>query len=500
MHDSKRGETDITEAYRLRSLDCLIAVIGPIQILILRYSPVYMADPDSLPLSTSPHKVLGDFQPSLNLDLPQSLPLSPRKEPIIRLQGEDLRESAKLFRRLCTAEVTCAMLGVVGFGCFAIGEDLQYTNGIFERKETECAIALYIGTISTLLLLVAIGWRSVLEFRWQQARCVYSLQDSFLSVRKYRMMLVEWLVVLPHPVIWLQGLTFSYTLVLKASESHGVGIEYPINALLCIWSLLRQYLLIKVIFTLSKYCSPRAQRVCRMNGGSASKLFALRCMMQGSPYAIVGLFLLLGVLSGAFSIRIFERPAREYTGMDFSSYANAIWYCLITIATVGYGDYYAVTLPGRVIAFLVCLWGLVTVAVMILFVARLLKFGSGEENAVAILHRLEFKTELRTAAANVLSTGLRYCLRAKLHPNTLPNSSHLIGKFRRFVHEFEKMRVSQRKLYNQDTWEEQMQKKVRMLAEENRAMQEELADLHRIVRNLRDTLMIQSTNEGVREG
>lgn len=461
-----------------------------------------MAEEDeqsSLALPSSPRKVLGDFQPSICLDLPQHLQLSrSRKEPVIKLQGEDLRQSAELFRRLGTAELTCAILGLVGFGCFAIGQDLQYTEGIFERKERSGVIALSIGTGSTLLLLVAIGWRSVLEFRWQQARCLYSSQDTFVSVQKYKAVLVEWSLVLPHPMVWLQGLTFSYTLILKSSESTEIVLEYPINALLCVWSLLRQYLLLRVVFALSKYSSPRAQRVCRMNGGSASRLFVLRCMMQDSPYAIVGLFLLLGVLSGAFSIRIFERPAREYTGMDLSSYANAIWYCLVTISTVGYGDYYAVTVPGRVMAFLVCLWGVVTVAVMILFVARLLQFGTGEDNALAILQRLEFKAEMRTAAANVLTTGLRYCRIAKFHPQTLPKYAHLIGKFRRFVHDFEKMRVSQRKLYNQDSWEEQMQKKVAVLAENNRKMKKELAELHGIVKNLRDTLLIQSTNEGIR--
>lgn len=459
-----------------------------------------MADLEDQPiLPISPVKVLGDFQPSLCLDPPQCSPGPPlKKEPIIKLEGEDLRRSIELFRRLQIAEATCAMLGGVGFGCFAIGLDLQYTEGIFERKERECAIALYVGTISTLLLLVAIAWRSLLEFKWQQARCVYSPQDTFLSVHRYKAMLVEWGIVLPHPMIWLQGLTVSYTHVLRGTDSSEVNIEYPLNALLCVWSLTRQYLILRLVFIMSTYCSPRAQRVCRMNGGSASKLFVLRCMMQSSPYTIVGLFLLLGVLSGAFSIRIFERPVREYTSMDFSNYANAIWYCLVTISTVGYGDYYAVTLPGRVIAFAVCLWGVVTVAVMILFVSRLLKFGSGEDNALAILQRLEFKEEMRAAAANVLTTGLRYCLAAKRHPETLPKYRHLIGKFRRFVSEFEKMRVSQRKLYNQDTWQEQMQKKVRVLTEDNLQIQRELTELHKVVRNLRDTLMIQSTNEGVR--
>ena len=420
------------------------------------------------------------------------------KDTVIRLEGENIPHSTRLFHSLQTAEISCALLGLFGFGCFAIGQDLQYTESLFQRKEAVCSIALCLGTLSTLLLLAAVWRRCRLEFRWQQAKCVYSQQDSFLSSKKYWAMLAEWAVILPHPMIWLQGLTVSYSEARTSNPEDEFHIEYPINGILCVWSLLRQYLLLRLLFIMSTYSSPRAQRVCRMNGGSATRLFALRCMMLDSPYTIVGLFLLLGVLSGTFAIRLFERPAFSHTGMDFSSYANSMWYCLVTITTVGYGDYYPVTLPGRVVALVVCLWGIINVAVMIVFITKLLDFGTGERNALDILQRLDFMENMRQAAANVLTVGLRYCLLVKKHPEMMRKHEDLLGRFRRFVYEFEKMRVNKRKLYNQDTWEERMQKQVRSLTEDNMQMQQELSDLTRILRNIRDTLLVQSTDEGVR--
>ena len=68
---------------------------------------------------------------------------------------------------------------------------------------------------------------------------------------------------------------------------------------------------------------------------------------------------------GGFALRIFERPLFEHSALDFSSYGNAMWTVILTMTTVGYGDYYPVTVAGRVIGFIVCIWGICSVALMV---------------------------------------------------------------------------------------------------------------------------------------
>jgi voltage-gated potassium channel len=53
------------------------------------------------------------------------------------------------------------------------------------------------------------------------------------------------------------------------------------------------------------------------------------------------------VLVGALAVLQFERPA---VNSDIDNFGDALWWSVVTMATVGYGDFYPVTLGGRLSA------------------------------------------------------------------------------------------------------------------------------------------------------
>ena len=412
------------------------------------------------------------------------------KSIVISLESENIRLSTSIFHRVKTAESLCALLALFGFGCFAVSTDLQYSSSIFNSRRVPCNISLLLGTLATVLLTLAVVWRSWLEFRWERARCLYSVHDNFLATGKWTQIGLEMGVIWPHPMLWLEGFGADHEVNVNTSVLHfpTISVTYSVNAILSVWALLRLYYVLRLLFIHTLYSSSRAQRVCRMNGGSAGQTFILRCLLKKSPYTLVFSFLAFGVLMGAYAIRIFERPMSPHTAMDFSSYANCIWYCLITMLTIGYGDYYAVTTPGRVVALGVCIWGVVLVSVMVCFVAEVLGFDAGERNALDILERLDFRREIEGKAAAVVVTGLKYCLVARKRPAELHLYAYLLGRFRRYVNEFESMRVMQRKIYKLDTWEDKVQRRVRTLTEENTHLRTELDTIRGLVLTLRTKL------------
>ena len=67
------------------------------------------------------------------------------------------------------------------------------------------------------------------------------------------------------------------------------------------------------------------------------------------------------VLNGAAIVYLFERHA---PGSNIRTLGESVWWALVTVTTVGYGDYTPVTAPGRITACLIMGTGLVTLAVI----------------------------------------------------------------------------------------------------------------------------------------
>lgn len=65
-------------------------------------------------------------------------------------------------------------------------------------------------------------------------------------------------------------------------------------------------------------------------------------------------YLLLSVLFGTVGIMIFEKGVNE----SFVSIGDGLWWCIVTITTVGYGDMYPITIGGKLVAVSIMFVGL----------------------------------------------------------------------------------------------------------------------------------------------
>jgi len=65
---------------------------------------------------------------------------------------------------------------------------------------------------------------------------------------------------------------------------------------------------------------------------------------------------------------------RKITGDSantFDSYFNSLWLTVITLTTVGYGDIYAITVPGRLVTMVLALWGTVLISLMVVIASSI---------------------------------------------------------------------------------------------------------------------------------
>ena len=88
--------------------------------------------------------------------------------------------------------------------------------------------------------------------------------------------------------------------------------------------------------------------------------------------------MLVSVFIFAYTLRIFEHPLGLISGMNWT-FMNSIWCVIVSMATVGYGDFIPKSIMGRLIGVMVCFWGVIVVSIFVATLTLLLKFETAEE-------------------------------------------------------------------------------------------------------------------------
>ncbi len=122
----------------------------------------------------------------------------------------------------------------------------------------------------------------------------------------------------------------------------------------------------------------------------------------------VVLGIILFALAGAFLVFIFES---DQNTAEFTSFSDAVWWILVTITTVGYGDMAPVTPGGRFIAIIIMFFGvallsLFTATISSVFITKKIKEGKGLED-------IKFKNHLLICGWNFSAEQILILLEKK---------------------------------------------------------------------------------------
>lgn len=199
-------------------------------------------------------------------------------------------------------------------------------------------------------------------------------------------MLTEMLINFIHPNLATAGIKFTIH-----NDNYDANLEYFVNTFFSVVMLLRVYHLIVAYIVSSKFSSLRAQRVREMNGSNDASAFAVRSILADESFKSITILMLGCMMIGGFGLRIFERPLTEFSGYDFSSYGNSIWTVILTITTVGYGDYFISTIPGRVVGVITCVAGMVVISLIVGATMSALELDMSEQYSFDVMTRIAFK-------------------------------------------------------------------------------------------------------------
>ena len=92
---------------------------------------------------------------------------------------------------------------------------------------------------------------------------------------------------------------------------------------------------------------------------------------------------------------------------------------MITMTTVGYGDYNPKTIPGRTLGFVLCIWGVFLMSMIVIILFQSLELTYEEKQALLIFNKLEAKKPLAKSAANLIKKLWRLKKTGKKNKNKI---------------------------------------------------------------------------------
>jgi len=126
----------------------------------------------------------------------------------------------------------------------------------------------------------------------------------------------------------------------------------------------------------------RLARITRLLRGQAGKDLVLDVLANRGEYATFITVLLAGIVLSTASILVLQFESQAPDG-NIKTGGEAIWWGLVTITTVGYGDFYPVTLMGRLTGIFVMFAGIGIIGALASILASMLVSPSTRDEPTA---------------------------------------------------------------------------------------------------------------------
>ena len=127
----------------------------------------------------------------------------------------------------------------------------------------------------------------------------------------------------------------------------------------------------------------RLTRITRLLRGQAGKDLVLDVLRNRGQYAAFITILLAGMTLAIASMLVLQVESTSPNG-NIKTGGEAIWWGIVTITTVGYGDFYPVTFLGRLTAVFVMFAGIGIIGALASILASLLVSPSSPDDAAAV--------------------------------------------------------------------------------------------------------------------
>mmetsp|Transcript_47392 Transcript_47392/g.54579 ORF Transcript_47392/g.54579 Transcript_47392/m.54579 type:complete len:536 (+) Transcript_47392:33-1640(+) len=329
------------------------------------------------------------------------------------------------FRFVDSMAATTALVGLI----ISFIENEIFTKHDYEPMAINQVLRGFI-TITTGILIALVAHHNRLEYQLAlQKKLIEGME--FKQTKYFKIMCAEIFINFIHCPPFLDT-TFTVT---QLGVTYSMSLDGIFNA----WMLLRVYHVLRLFAVFSKWTDVFSHRACDHYGSEANTLFAVKAELKERPHFILTILLIASIIFFGLATRIFEYPLnkalkqqddeinllRQTDGnpdnnnldeldrsQDFDNTWNSMWLIVLTMTTVGYGDFYPQSHAGRFVGVLACFWGIFLVSMMVVTMTTWTEFSNHERRAFNILHRLQYREDAKYHAAFII-TGFFYKVSAR---------------------------------------------------------------------------------------
>ena len=354
-------------------------------------------------------------------------------------------------------------------------EDLDYYNKLND-------IILIIISISVICFILCMIPRYTHYFYLYKAAKYISSIDNFFESGFLSYVIFEFILSIIHPNILLKD-----KYVKTSKKWNLLNVTYQINDFLLAIMLFRSYYFLKFYILCTNYYGARADRICKMMGKQTNYIFSFKCILISKTIKTLIFITLLTCIIFAYMLKVIEGPVYllgkpEFHENSYMQYLNCLWNVLVTMTTVGYGDYYPKSVLGRIVVFFVSIIGNIIVALNIDHFQSHTELNDDERRVLDLIKRFEEKDEIKNLAVSYFKNNFDYVITKRKYfrgeiPNDKNQKKNMINrardkflyrnKYKDVVHRFQIK-------YKMATDVDQVKKKIRYIDDTVYALDEKL--------------------------
>ncbi|CAD8112935.1 unnamed protein product [Paramecium primaurelia] len=304
---------------------------------------------------------------------------------------EDGKITKLQFRKFLIIEQICFIFNSIGLVLSVLQYDLE-----FEEENKISIWLLWMILISTIILLCITVLRYEQHMNWLKSRNMINHKDRLWQTDQWQPLLIELTIYLIIPYPFLRGIRVYFSTYFQETQSY-----YHINEILELFMLSRTVFLFRSLLAQTFWYSNRTQRVCNLYACEGNYMFVAKSLMRTSPYTAQFIALTSLICIFAQGVRISENPLtrNDPNNNNLGKYDNAVWNIIISITTVGYGDFYTRTDLGRFVIFIVCVLGIFVISIMVVTLITSLETSTLESHAITVLERIQLRELMAKSAS-----------------------------------------------------------------------------------------------------